>query len=359
MAKTWKKDENLKLEDGRRVIASSPCIISASRSTDIPAFYSDWFFHRLKQGYSVWRNPFNGVDSYISYKDTAFIIFWSKNPKPLLPHLHYLNERNIQYYIQFTLNDYANEKLEPGVPSIQQRIDTFKRLVDIGGVGRVIWRFDPLILTDNIDEEVLLDKISRIGDALKGYTEKLVFSFADILAYKKVKTNLEQNHIFYSEWTDPQMKSFARNICSLNQNWHYTLATCGEKIELHEFGIEHNHCVDDDLIIRFAWQNKNLMDFLGVEIHPIPIQPSIFGDAPRIPSSAIIVDEHYYAIKKNNNQDKGQRQYCGCMVSKDIGQYNTCPHQCEYCYANTSKRIALANWAQHRTNPLRDTIIGT
>ena len=84
MAKAWAKDKALILEDGRIVEAPAPCIISASRSTDIPAFYADWFFHRLKQGYSVWRNPFNGVDSYISYKNAAFIVFWSKNPKPLI-----------------------------------------------------------------------------------------------------------------------------------------------------------------------------------------------------------------------------------------------------------------------------------
>ena len=178
----WKKTE-ITIEDGRKVLAQTPEIISASRSTDIPAFYTDWFFHRLKIGYSAWTNPFNGVKSYVSYKNTRFIVFWSKNPQPLLNHLDYLKEKNIGCYIQYTLNDYEKEKLEQGVPSITQRIDTFKKLVDKLGKGHVIWRFDPLVLTDDIDIDKLLVKIENIGDQLIGYTEKLVFSFADIITY--------------------------------------------------------------------------------------------------------------------------------------------------------------------------------
>jgi len=151
----WNK-ELLSLENGELVQMQVPEIVSASRSTDIPAFYADWFFHRLKVGYSAWTNPFNGVRGYVSYKNTRFIVFWSKNPRPLLNHLDYLKERNIGCYIQFTLNDYEEERLEQGVPPIQQRIDTFRLLVDRLGKGRVIWRFDPLMLTDTIDIDKLL-----------------------------------------------------------------------------------------------------------------------------------------------------------------------------------------------------------
>ena len=108
-----------------------PDIISASRSTDIPAFYADWFFHRLETGYSVWNNPFNGKKSYISYRNTRFIVFWSKNPKPLLPYLPILKERGIGCYIQFTLNDYEEDGLETGVPPLTERIETFRTLSDI------------------------------------------------------------------------------------------------------------------------------------------------------------------------------------------------------------------------------------
>ena len=167
----WKKDK-IQRDNGEWVEAQVPIIVSASRSTDIPAFYADWFFHRLKVGYSAWTNPFNGVQSYVSYQNTRFIVFWSKNPAPLIPHLDYLKERNIDCYIQFSLNDYEKEQLERGVPPLHFRIDTFKRLVDKLRKGRVIWRFDPLLLTADITTDDLLHKLENIGDQLYGYTEK-------------------------------------------------------------------------------------------------------------------------------------------------------------------------------------------
>lgn len=351
----WSK-ESLPRENGEIVQMQIPEIVSASRSTDIPAFYADWFFHRLKVGYSAWTNPFNGVKSYVSYKNTRFIVFWSKNPKPLLNHLDYLKERNIGCYIQYTLNDYVKEKLEQGVPSIDQRIETFKRLVDKLGIGGVIWRFDPLILTDDISIDELLAKIERIGDQLKSYTEKLVFSYADIISYKKVKANLEKNSISYHEWTESQMLEFAERLSELNKKWNYTLATCGEKIDLQGFGIEHNHCVDDALIIRRAYEDKVLMDFLKVKMFPMPTG-DLFGNSDPLPSDAIILPNNTYATH-GDNRDKGQRLFCGCIVSKDIGEYNTCPHLCEYCYANSSKEIAVRNWKEHKKNEFGETIIG-
>ena len=350
----WKKVK-IQRDNGEMVEAQAPFIVSASRSTDIPAFYADWFFHRLKVGYSAWTNPFNGVKSFVSYQNTRFIVFWSKNPEPLLQHIDYLQERNINCYIQYTLNDYVNEGLEKGVPALGKRIDTFKRLVDKLGKGRVIWRFDPLILTDRIGLDELLRKVKNIGDKLLGYTEKLVFSYADIASYRKVKANLEKNHVHYVEWTTEQMEDFARMLSELNQKWKYKLATCGERIDVERYGIQHNRCVDDDLMIRFAYDDKVLMDFLGVEIKVL--ENSLFGTEPA-PAKAIMLSPTRYALKKKDNRDKGQRQFCGCIVSKDIGEYNTCPHLCEYCYANASKEVAVRNYNQHKVNPLGETITG-
>lgn len=351
----WHKIQ-IKRENGETVDAQAPIIVSASRSTDIPAFYADWFFHRLKVGYSAWTNPFNSVKSYVSYQNTRFIVFWSKNPRPLLDHLEYLKERNIGCYIQYTLNDYEKEKLEQGVPALQQRIDTFKQLVDKLGKGRVVWRFDPLILTDDISIDSLLSKIEHIGDLLQGYTEKLVFSYADILSYRKVKTNLKKSHIPYHEWAEPQMLDFAERLAELNKKWGYTLATCGEKVDLQQFGIEHNHCVDDNLMIRFAYDDKTLMDFLKVKAFPMPTS-DIFGNSEPLPPDAIVLPNNTYATH-GDNRDKGQRMFCGCIVSKDIGEYNTCPHLCEYCYANTSKQAAMFNFNCHKNNPWGETITG-
>ena len=300
---SWDK-ETLPRENGELVQMQVPEIVSASRSTDIPAFYADWFFHRLKVGYSAWTNPFNGVKSYVSYKNTRFIVFWSKNPRPLLSHLDYLKERKIGCYIQYTLNDYEDESLERGVPPIQKRIDTFKRLVDNLGEGRVIWRYDPLMLTDNINIEKLLEKIERIGTQLRGYTEKLVFSYADILSYRKVKSNLEKNNIPYHEWTEPQMLDFARQLSILNKNWSFILATCGERINLRPFCIEKNHCIDYDLLVRFAHDDEVLMNFIGATIKKR--QRNIFGEPELIPKSAIELSGDRFCLNLQIKEKKNR-----------------------------------------------------
>ena len=198
----WNKKE-IDRENGDCVEAQLPIIVSASRSTDIPAFYSDWFFHRLRVGYSAWDNPFNGVRYYVSYDDCRFIVFWSKNPEPLIKHLDELRERGIECYVQYTLNDYERERLERGVPALERRVDTFKRLVDKLGFGSVVWRFDPMILVENrIGVPELLEKVNRVGEMLKGYTERLVFSYADIGVYKRVAGNLLANGVRYGSRRD-------------------------------------------------------------------------------------------------------------------------------------------------------------
>ena len=352
---TWTKIER-PTEDGTIVTMQAPLIISASRSTDIPAFYADWFFNRLEKGYSAWTNPFNGVKSYVSYEQTRFIVFWSKNPRPLLNYLHVLKKRNIKCYIQYTLNDYEQERLEK-VPSLATRIETFKLLVERLGKGAVVWRFDPMILADDISVDDLLRKVKHIGDQLKDYTEKLVFSYADIAMYRKVKHNLEVSGIPYREWEIEQMEEFADKLSALNRErgWNFQLATCGEKIDISKYGIEHNRCVDGDLIARLAYDDKQLMDFMKIKIEDMPT-PTLFGDL-EIPEGAIRLPNNRYFLS-THKKDAGQRQFCECMASKDIGEYNTCPHLCEYCYANATKQLALQNWQCHKCNPYSETITG-
>lgn len=314
---------SIRNDNGTEVIAQAPLIISASRATDIPAFYTDWFFRRLEKGYVRWRNPFSGQDSYVSFGNTRFIVFWSKNPAPLLPQLSTLKERGIGCYIQYTLNDYEPEGLEPNVRPLQQRIETFRRLVDVLGFGAVVWRFDPLILTDRITIDTLLEKIAHIADVLVGYTEKLVFSFADIESYKKVSRNLRQGCVNYREWDEESMHAFASRLSAMNSaNWNFRLATCAERIDLTEYGIEHNRCVDPELISRLAPDDAILQNFLY-----------------------------------NAKTDCGQRKACGCILSKDIGAYNTCPHGCLYCYANTFPASAFENYKRAIANPHIDSIL--
>lgn len=319
------KHQTISMHDdsGTEVTAQAPLIISASRATDIPAFYADWFFRRLEKGHVRWRNPFSGQDSYVSFGNTRFIVFWSKNPAPLLPYLPILKERGIGCYIQYTLNDYEAEGLEPNVPPLSQRIETFRRAVEALGRGAVVWRFDPLILTYKINIDTLLEKIAHIANALTGYTEKLVFSFADIESYKKVSRNLRQSGINYREWDEESMRESAARLSTLNRNnWNLELATCAERIDLSEYGIGHNRCIDPELISRLAPDDEILQNFLY-----------------------------------NAKTDTGQRKACGCILSKDIGAYNTCPHGCLYCYANTSSASALSNYKKSIANPFTDSII--
>ena len=336
---TWRKEEIL-IENRQTVMAQMPIIVSASRATDIPTFYADWFVERWKTGYIKWINPFNGVPLYVSFKKTKVVVFWTKNPKPMFKHLDFLDKEVKNYYFQYSLNDYEKEGYEGKVPRLDRRIKTFIELSNRIGKDKVIWRFDPLLLTYNIDVKELLKRVENIGDQLHIYTNKLVFSFADIGTYRKVESNLRKQKVPYIEFTRETMKEFAEGLQELNKKWNLELATCAEELNLEEFDIAHNKCIDDDLIIDLFSHDKELMSFLGVEV----IEQNLFGNQE---------------IRKTKNlKDKGQRRACGCIISKDIGQYNTCPHECVYCYANTSKETALKNYKTHTLNPFAETIIG-
>lgn len=335
----WKK-ESIVLQNGLQTDAQAPIIISASRSTDIPTFYGDWFVDRWRAGYIKWTNPFNNQPLYVSFKNARVVVFWTKNPKPFMKHLDFLDEHIPNYYFQFSLNDYDREKYEAKVPSVRTRIETFKELSKRVGSKRVIWRYDPLLLTKDIGVEELLRRVKAIGDELKEFTCKLVFSFADIASYSKVQSNLKKEQVPYIEWTSEHMEAFASGLSLINKDWGLELGTCSEKIDLEKYGIVHNKCIDDDLMIELFSHDKELMEFLGIEIK----EADLFSDGQ--------VTKIKKALK-----DKGQREDCGCIMSKDIGAYNTCPHECNYCYANTSKELAKKNYQKYLENPNSESIV--
>ena len=184
--------EKVRIDSVPGAEAVAPVIVSASRATDIPAFYPEWLVEGLKRGFVRWVNPFSGREAYISFEKARAFVFWSKNPAPLIPYLPVLDRMGLQFYFQFTLNDYGNERLEPYVPGLEERISTFKRLSEILGADRVIWRFDPLILSDSITVDDLAGRVGRIADEIHPYTRRLVISFADIVRYKKVRRRLER-----------------------------------------------------------------------------------------------------------------------------------------------------------------------
>ena len=335
--KNW-EEVQITRDNGEVVKAIAPLIISASRSTDIPAFHSEWLINRLKKGYVSWINPFNRFNpQFISFEKTRLIVFWTKNPLPLIKHLSYLDQRGINYYFQYTLNNYTREGFEPYVASVESRIKTFTQLSELIGKEKVIWRFDPLLLTEQLSVKELLSRILEIGNQLVSFTDKLVFSFADVLAYQKVQHNLIRETSFYNksdihlaEFSPTQKTEFAEGIHKIHQEWikmnpAFQIATCAEDVDLEKFQIAHNKCIDDELIEKLFPNDSNLMDFLGVK----PKERSLFLE--EVPE------------KKPKLKDKGQRKACWCMIGKDIGSYNTCNHLCVYCYANTSPLVVRQN----------------
>lgn len=346
---TWAKKE-IEIDGGQKVLAQAPVIVSASRSTDLPAFYSDWFVERLEKGFIKWFNPFNGAPLYVSLSDARLIVFWSKNPRPMLEKLpgrdasplDVVEQKGVNSYFQFTMNDYDAERIESRVPLIGQRIETFKRLSSRIGKDRVVWRFDPLILTDELTVAKLLEKVKRLGDQIAPYTSRLVFSFIDINSYRKVAANMERGGIRAREFAPEEMEEVAAGIGELVKGWGISAGTCGEIKDLDRFGIEHNRCIDDRLIVKCFSQDETLMKFIGAKY----AEPDF------------LTGEQGGWRPGTYQKDKGQREACGCIMSKDIGEYNTCPHLCHYCYANTNNAAALANWERHCQCPHAETITG-
>ncbi len=298
-------------------VSKAPLIISASRATDIPAFHVQWLRERLEAGFVERINPFNQKPSIVSLKEARVFVFWTKNPKPMFSLLDELDARGVHYYFQFTLNDYDAEGYEPGVPKLEERVETFMALSNRLGKDSVIWRFDPLLLTDKVSVGDLLRKVERVGNLIHAYTSRFVFSFADIVGYRKVQKNISLAGIQAREFTIHEMQVFAAGVQQLNQRWGLSVSTCAESIDLDAYGIEHGRCIDDRLLVKLFPQDTKLMAFLGYE-------QGLGGQW--VPSA-----------KKRKLKDPGQRKACGCIVSKDIGRYDTCSHSCVYCYACSGK----------------------
>lgn len=301
--------------------AIAPTIVSASRATDIPAFHSEWLIQRLNAGYCKWVNPFNRRSQYVSFSQAKAFIFWTKYAEPLIDRLRAFDRRQITYYFQHTLNDYEQEGLEPNLPPLRDRIESFVRLSECLGKSRVIWRYDPLILCTNLTLDSLVQRIAKVGDRVHPFTEKLVISFADIHAYAKVARNLSKWGGGAREFAPDEIREAARRISELARGWGIELASCCEAVDLTRLGIGHNRCIDDSLLLKLAPSGSELAGLLG---------------------SADVAEDQLLGAGgaatpgKLRLKDPGQREACGCVISKDIGAYNTCAHLCAYCYANTS-----------------------
>ncbi len=263
-------------------------ILSVSRRTDIPAFYSEWFYQRVREGFVCVRNPMNARQVSrvsISPKVVDCIVFWTKNAAPMMDRLDELKEYD--YYVQFTINDYGVE-VEPYVPELLRRLETFMRLSERIGRERIIWRYDPILFSDKYTPESHLKSFEKIASALGRYTEKCVFSFVDIYPSKN-SGNLKR--LGFWQLSPEELDSFAGELARIGKSSGLALATCAEAVDLARHGIEHNSCIDKALIERITGASLD-----------------VGGD--------------------------GQRGHCRCAKCDDIGSYDTCPHGCIYCYAN-------------------------
>ena len=295
--------------------AVHPVILSASRATDLPAFYSDWFMNRLRAGFFRWRNPFRPSQTQTVYTDRVrAIVFWSKHPAGLWGHLAELDRRGVHYEVQYTLNDYEAEGLEPGLPPLAERIDLFRRLADRLGPERVIWRLDPLVWTDRCGTAELVAKAGRLARGLAGHARQWVFSFVDLERYAGARRNLARAGIAAREPTPGEMEAVAERLGALGRAHGFAVSTCAEPVDLSRFGIVHGRCVDGERMRRLRPEDAELAAFLA---------------------------------SRAGRRDRGQRPACGCAASKDIGQYRTCPHLCAYCYASGTPGTVRRNHAAH------------
>jgi hypothetical protein len=315
----------IELDNGDVVEGVAPVIVSASRSTDIPAFYADWFIERLARGYVIWINPFSGRPQPVSFAATRAVVFWTKNPRPMLRRLADMDALLPNYYFLYTLNDYVREGREPAVPGLDERIDAFHALSRRIGAERVVWRFDPLALSDTLDTDELVSRIAALAAELEGATRKLVVSFVDIERYPKVTRNLARAGACCRQPSGAEKDALAAAVADIGKRHGLTVATCAEDADFSGYGIVHNRCIDDRLLRREFGSDAALMAFLGE------------CDGGDRTDGAV--------LRKHPLKDKGQRARCGCIVSKDIGRYDTCPHMCVYCYANSSPQAVARNRA--------------
>ena len=285
-------------------------ILSVSRRTDIPAFYWEWFLNRVQAGFVDVRNPMNihrvsRIDIRPEVVDC--IVFWTKNAGNIIPHLDQL--KDYKYYFQYTINPY-NKLIEENVPLKKYVVENFRLLSEIIGPNRVIWRYDPILLTDMIDVDYHLRYFEELAKRLKGHTNRCVISFVDL--YKKTVSNTRE--LMMKEPTDMEMHFLAHNLSSIAKDYGMEIISCSESIDLDFDGVRHGCCIDRNLI------------------------------------------EEIVGYKIDVKKDKNQRKECGCVESVDLGAYNTCLHACKYCYANFNNMKVQTLSKKH--NPLSTLLVG-
>ncbi|HEX4591883.1 MAG TPA: DUF1848 domain-containing protein, partial [Gemmataceae bacterium] len=285
----------------------------ASYKTDIPTFYGDWFINRLRAGYCKTLNPYNRHVIRVSLRpeDVAGFVFWTKNLGPFLGHLAEVYNRGFPFVVQHTINGYPRV-LEQAVVDPAKSVEHVRRVAETYGPRVCVWRYDTIIRSSMTPREFHVETFSRLAKSLEGTTDEVVVSFAHI--YRKTLRNMEQaatEHGF--EWSDP------------TDDWKRDLLS-----QLTVIAAAHN--------IR-----------LTVCSQPQFVAPGC-GEA-RCVDAMRLADVGGTALKARL---KGNRPECGCYEARDIGEYDTCPHGCVYCYAVQDRLLARDRYLQH--NPSSESL---
>lgn len=289
-------------------------ILSASRRTDIPAFYGEWFVNRLEEGFALVRNPLNAKmvsKLLLRPQYVECIVFWTKNATDFVKYLPKIDRLGFKYYFQYTITSYSKD-IEPNVPEKKKIIENFIELSKKLGKEKTIWRYDPILLSNKYNLAYHKKYFEYLCEKISPYTEKCVISFLD--DYSFLRSNL--NSLDISELTENQMFEIAFEFSKIAKRYNLTLATCCEKIDLDMLQIQHNKCVDGDLIERIT------------------------------------------GLKINKRKDSGQRPLCGCIESREIGSFNTCRHKCAYCYARRGKDKSFLDFYDPYSPMLCDKLNG-
>jgi len=283
-------------------------VISASRRTDIPAWYGDWFRRRLNAGQASYRNPFGGQIHTVSLRpeDVIAFVFWTRWTEPFLPVLETLLERGYQVYFQHTLTGYG-PPLEPNVPPLGKAVESMIRLSRRLRPELVRWRYDPIVLSGERDHAFHLRHFEALCRRLEGTTKQCHTSFVQF--YRKVRRNLdklerEKGEAIFEARTEERL-TLAAAMSRVAAQHGIRLVSCCDPL-LHEAGIPEGRCVDAELI------ESVRPDLPGLRLPRKPLRPG-----------------------------------CGCAASRDIGAYNSCLGGCRYCYATESPQAAAAHHARH------------
>ena len=289
-------------------------ILSVSRRTDIPCRHNEWFMNRIRAGYAVVRNPMNpGQLGRIALTPDVVdcIVFWSKDPAPLMPYLKELDARGYRYYFQFTLTPYG-KNLEPGLRDKKEIEDCFRELARRVGSERIIWRYDPVVVNEVLDLNYHKKEFERLCRELQGCMRSITISFVDMYT----KLGREKTPAYEKEEEEALRSRAEKQLRPVTEE------------EMEELAAFFSHTASArGLSVNACCEGKDLVPF-GV------------GRASCIDKAVI---EDITGGKLKLKPDKGQRKGCGCYESIDIGAYNTCRNGCIYCYANHSPKSLEEN----------------